>query len=160
MSFSFTALDGAQTALRRLHRYFVEDLPSHNGTRDETYVQRFLETINDDLDTPKAIALMWELVKDQSVASADKRATMLHFDKALGLGLTELVKSGKEQVSIEVATTDMSELPEEVRLCVERREQARNEKNWQRADELRKEISAHGYDVLDTADGPKVRKNG
>jgi cysteinyl-tRNA synthetase len=158
MSFSFTALDGTQTALRRLHRYFVEDLPPQNGNKDEVYVHRFLETINDDLDTPKAIALAWELVKDSAVTAGDKRATLLHFDKALGLGLTELVKSGKEQVSLEVATTDLSGLPEEVRVCVENREKARNEKNWQRADELRTELSAHGYEVLDTAEGPKVRK--
>jgi cysteinyl-tRNA synthetase len=159
MSFSFIALEGAQTALRRLHRYFVEELPAQNGNKDEVYARRFLETINDDLDTPKAIALVWELVKDSTVTPGDKRATLLHFDKALGLGLNELVQSGKEQVSLEVATTDLSELPEEARVCVENREKARNEKNWQRADELRTELSAHGYEVLDTADGPKVRKN-
>lgn len=155
-NFTWDALEGAHTALKRLHRYFVDELNADEGTVDAKYQDQFWGFINDDLDTPKVVALVWELVKDDSVSPEDKRATLLNFDTVLGFGLREskeklqkLLKGGGQKLSI-------SDVPEEVQELVAEREAARQEKNFEKSDELRKKIETKGYHINDTRDGPKV----
>jgi len=156
MNFSFVALDAASVALTRLHKYFVEKLGvSKKGKVDEVYANKLLVTINDDLDTPHAVALLWELVKDESISLSSKRATMLHFDKVLGLGFLQLTKRGMATTQLLVEESKQ-EIPEEVMTLVVEREKARVEKNWEHADRLRKEIVSKGFDIEDAQDGPKV----
>ncbi len=157
MNFSFTALDASAKALKRLHSFFVEKLlPVKGGDVDESYAEKLLLAMNNDLDTPKAIALLWELVKDNNISDSVKKTTMLHFDRVLGIGLLRLAKSGDASVSLDVKEVDVKDLPEDVRELVEKREKARNEKDWETADTLRSKITKHGYEVEDTQDGPKV----
>lgn len=137
-NFTWEALEGAQTALRRLQASLGAD---EGGTVNEEYKTRFIKHITDDLDTPRALALVWEIVKDASLSSADKTATLMDFDRVLGLGLTP----HKEET-----------VPENVAELVNVREQARQAKNWAESDRLRDEIKALGWDVLDTSEGPKV----
>jgi len=157
MNFSFTALDASATALTRLHRFFAEKLNSaKGGTVQVLYKQKLIEAINDDLDTPKALGLIWKIIKDDTLTPKDKRATLLHFDKALGLGLLALAKSSKTSVQLNVKTVEFDSLPEEVREIIEEREKAREEKDWQRADELREKLSSRGFTIEDSGDGPIV----
>ena len=142
VNFTWEALAGAQTALDKLYNHFLE-YGDGVGNVDKEYKARFTEYINDDLNTPKAIALLWELVKDDNISSADKKATILDFDKVLGLGFAD--------VKTEV-------IPEEVLMLVEERGKVREEKDWGKSDELRDEIAKMGFEVLDTEDGSKVRK--
>jgi len=159
MNFSFTALESAQTALRRLQLYFVEHFSSvRAGNVEPSYDERFLRAVNDDLDTPKALALVWELVKDDGVSAADKRATFLHADRVLGVGLIELAKSGSKRTQLDVDSQDLAKLPEKARALIEEREEARAAKDWPRADALRDELFKHGYAVEDTCDGPRVTR--
>ncbi len=159
MNFSFHALEGAQTALRRLHRFFVEHLSQvAGGTVNASYNEPFLRVMNDDLDTPKALALVWDLVKDEEVQPADKRATLLHFDRVLGIGIIELARSGSKGIQLDVDSQDITELPESIRMLVEDREAARTEKDWARADTLRNDLEKHGYAVEDTEDGPRITR--
>jgi len=157
LNFSWTALEGAQKALMRLHRYFAENLlDSKGGRADTTRKLAFMRALNDDLDTPKAIALLWELVKDKRVSDSTKRATLLSFDKVLALGLTELAKRDATAVQIFVKEMPLADLPEDVRALVEERAQAREQKDWARADELRNTLTKKGYTIEDTSDGVKV----
>lgn len=157
MNFSFPALEAAQTALRRLHTFFAEELLHvRGGEKDENYAHRFLLACNDDLDTPRAIALLWELIKDDTLAAAVKRATLLHFDRVLGLGLTELVKNGTPHTALGVRTEELSSLPDRVRTLLEERTRARAERDWKRADELRETLKKEGYAVRDTDHGEEV----
>lgn len=157
MNFSWSALEGAATALRRLQRVLVEELAkTPTGSVDATYAQRFLETINDDLDTPGALALAWQLVKDDNVQPADKRATLLHFDSVLGIGLRELAKSGTQTVSLQVVPA--AELPQDIKTLVEERDAARADKDWAKADNIRDVLQTRGYSVEDTPDGARVTK--
>ena len=110
----------------------------------KTHGKKFQLFINDDLDTPKALALSWELVKDESVSPEDKRATLLDFDKVFGLKLREVKK-------------DTTKIPENVRKLAEEREQARKDKAWDKADALRLEIESLGYEVKDEANGFVIR---
>lgn len=154
MNFTWDAIEGAHAALFRLHRYFVEELGEKNGRAAESYRKRFQEFINDDLDTPKAIALLWELVKDERVSNKDKRITMLTFDKVLGIGLIEGYKRFNEMLPVKVIPVE--DLPEDVRDLIHERESARKEKDWEKADSLRNTIEEKGYRVSDTEEGPEV----
>lgn len=157
MNFSWSALEGAATALRRLQRVLVEELPKKPiGNVNATYAQRFLETINNDLDTPGALALTWQLVKDEAVNGADKRATLLHFDSVLGIGLRELAKSGTQTVSLPVVP--VAELPQDIQALVEERDAARAQKDWAKADSIRDQLQTRGYCVEDAPDGARVTK--
>ncbi len=149
VNFSFEAVRGAQNALIRLMAT-VSEYSSHDGhgTPIKTYIERFTGYVNDDLDTPKAAALTWELIKDQMESDADKLATLLEFDRVFGLGLAEIPKVD--------SFTDIDALPDEIAALVDAREEARKEKDWKKSDALRAEIEARGYEIKDTEKGVRV----
>jgi cysteinyl-tRNA synthetase len=142
MNFSEEALRGAETALKRLQGFYLA-LGEEAGLVNESYVLKFKDFIEDDLDTPRALALLWDLVKDENISDADKKATMLDFDKVLGLGLENL----KEET-----------IPENILKIVNLREDARKNKDFKKSDELRNKINSLGYEVKDTSEGQKVFK--
>lgn len=157
MNFTWEAVEGANTALLKLHRYFVDELPSRaGGSVDASYQLRFQEAVNDDLDTPKALALLFELVKDDSVTEADKRATILDFDRVLGIGFIEGRKKMKDALSINVLRE--GDIPKDIQGLITEREAARAAKNWMEADRLRDQLERKGYTVTDTPKGSKVEK--
>ena len=140
MNFNWEALEGAETALKRLYNLYV-DLGADTGSIHKEYQNKFKEFIEDDLDTPRALSLLWDVMKDENMSSGDKKATILDFDKVLGLGFENL----KEEI-----------IPEKILKLVAEREEARKNKNFQKSDELRKEINSLGYEVKDTGEGQKV----
>lgn len=142
INFTWEALRGAQTALDKLYDHIL-GYGDEKGVVDETYRTKFNTYINDDLDTPKALALIWELVKDKNISEQSKKATLLDFDKVLGLGFDSVRQE---------------EVPEDILALVEEREKARKEKNWKKSDKLRDEIYRRGFEVLDTGKGSKVKK--
>jgi len=114
------------------------------GTINEDYKKQFIEKIADDLAMPEAISLLWKLVKDDEVKGEDKKATILDFDKVLGL---DLAKRIKEEI-----------VPGEVIKLVEERKRARKNKDWGESDRLRGKIEKMGYAVEDEKDDCKIRK--
>lgn len=161
MNFTWTALDASQTALKRLHRFFFEDLGDVAPTEpDEEKRRLFHQAINNDLDTPKAIAVLWEVVKDPDLVPAVKKATLLDMDKVLAIGLRrDDEKAHKASVvSLVEHKIPLADLPEEVRLLVIAREEMRESKDWDKADELRQEIAEKGFVVKDGSDGPEITK--
>ncbi len=133
VSFSWNALEASQTALKKL-KNTVSNFPN-DGVIAESYQVLFHEMINDDLNTAGALAVVWELLKNKDVSDADKKATILDFDRVLGLKLDEKI--------IE------QEIPAEVQMLINERNQARAEKNWVKSDELRDRITALGFEVQD-----------
>ncbi len=144
-NFTIEAVQGAQNALARLMG-LVSNLPE-GGTVSEAYKVRFLGYTNDDLDTPRALALVWDILKDAELSDADKRATILDSDRVLGLNLHVVQGVGEEIVT---------EVPAEIRALVEAREDARKEKDWAKADALRQEIEERGFGVIDGKDGIRI----
>ena len=140
MNLVFEALEGAQTALKRLYRLYLA-LGEEMGKVDDKYRQKFKEHLENDLDTPRALSTLWDLIKDENVSEADKKATILDFDKALGLGFEDL----KED-----------EIPSEIIKLAEEREEARKNKDYKKSDELRDKINSMGYEVKDSEDGYKI----
>ncbi|MFZ0547496.1 MAG: cysteine--tRNA ligase [Candidatus Promineifilaceae bacterium] len=140
LNFNWESLDGAASALQRLRTAVYEW--GQPGTVDEDYLDRFVENINDDLNMPRALAITWELVKSDLPAST-KKATILEFDRILGLRLGEW-----EPVE--------EEIPAEIMELAQQRQQARAEKRWADADALRDQITAEGYTIEDTPEGPRI----
>lgn len=137
------AVGAAQNALMRLMGA-VSSLPD-GGTISTPHQERFSSYINTDLDTPKAIALLWDTLKDPGLAEADKKATVRDMDRVLGLRLD----------TVEVVPEE--EIPTEITALAEAREEAREAQDWAKADALRQEIEDRGYTVSDTKSGIKIQ---
>ena len=142
VNFVYPALEGAETALKRLYKLYLELGDAHGHVHKE-YQNKFKEYLEDDLDTPRALSLLWDVMKDENMSAGDKKATILDFDKVLGLGFENL----KDEI-----------IPEEILKLAEEREDARKNKNFKKSDELRKEINSLGYEIKDTAGGQKISK--
>ena len=144
LAFSFEALDGAVVAYTKLWNWAAQHLTSE-GTIVESYQQRFLESLYDDLGTPEAIATIWALMKDTTISDSDRYVTLLYMSAVLGLGLHE---AQKEEFAI----------PENIQALIELRTIARNEKNFTESDRLREELANHGFSVKDTNTGQEISK--
>jgi len=141
LNFNWEGLDSAAIALNRLRNIVYEWGAA--GSPDESFLKSFREQINDDLNMPRALALVWELVKSD-LLPASKKATILEFDQVLGLSLAEWVP---EEV----------EIPDEIMELAEQRQIARQEKRWAEADSLREEIRQKGFEIEDTSEGARLR---
>ncbi|OGD83236.1 cysteine--tRNA ligase [Candidatus Curtissbacteria bacterium RBG_13_40_7] len=112
---------------------------SNKGNIVNKFRDEFLNAINNDLDMPKAVAILWKLVKSKEL-NEDKLETILDFDSVLGLGFADLQKD---------------ELPERAKKLIDKREQLRSEGKFEESDKLRKELQEMGVFVEDTPSGPK-----
>jgi len=154
INFTWEALEAAHRGFYRLQKAFVEDLGVKKGSINATYRKTFSDALADDIDTPKAIATLWNLLKDTGVSKPDKKATLLDFDKVLGLGLStaqEFLEGNKKEIA-------NSDIPPEVENLLTERERARLAKDFKKADELRDKIKAAGFEISDTPDGAKLQK--
>jgi len=142
INFNWEAIEGAEMALKRLYRLY-NDLGNNVGNIDEDYKKKFKEYLEDDLNTPRALTVLWDLVKDEKISNANKKATLLNFDKVLGLGLDKITK--------EV-------IPDEILKFAKEREQARKDKDFIKSDELREKINSLGYEIKDTDSGFIISK--
>lgn len=144
LNFTFEALKGAQTALNRLRegikQHAVGDTPVAKEELAQ-YQEQFKEAINDDLNSPKALAILWEVVRKEK-KSKDYLDLILEFDKVLGLDLDiEKIK--------ELEASKAEELSDEVKALIEQRNQARAEKNWAEADRIRDLLTQMGIQIND-----------
>ncbi len=143
LSFSWEALDAARTGLRRMKEK-VRHLSEKEGIANASYLSHFEEAINDDLNAPQALALAWELLDDKTVDNPDKLSTIVQFDRVLGLKLDE---------------KEVTELPPEVGQWILERNEARKQKDWAAADEIRGKIEADGrWRVKDGLGGTEVER--
>lgn len=147
INFTFEAMDAAKTSLQRLregylkHKEGTEDV-SDDEIRD--YEERFHEAINDDLNMPVAMSVVWDVVKNPK--KSNKLATLiLKFDEVLGLDLKNYEKQDEK-------------LPDEIQELIEQRNEARKDKNWAESDRIRDLLIEKGYTVKDSKDGTIVEK--
>jgi cysteinyl-tRNA synthetase len=149
LNFSFEALDAARNAYKKLNSAVCELPPG--GKTNKGYWNKALAYAADDLDTPRILALQWEIAKDDKLSPADKKATMVKIDSLLGLFSVILASHPDARAGTQA-------LPALVQNLAKERESARASKDWQRSDELRVEISKLGYTVKDTPEGQKISK--
>jgi cysteinyl-tRNA synthetase len=120
----------------------VKALGQENGFVNMELKERFIDSINDDLNMPKALATLNEVFK-YGISNADKLATILDFDKVLGLDLGNI----KEDI-----------IPNDIKNLAEERLLARTNKDWQKSDELRDQIKELGYEIKDVDNGYEINK--
>lgn len=154
LNFSFENLKAAHQALFRIKRYVYEEYNNVAGEADANYINQFHTFINNDLDTPKAIALIFDIIKDTKLSNETKCATLKAIDTVLDIGLRDEMDTGLAAIGV----IDPDEIPEEISQLVEARELARQTKNWVESDRLRAELNIAGYTVEDGPTGPKITK--
>ncbi len=140
LNFSWGSLESAQTSLNRMRLGIAEF--ANNGTVNESFRNQFHEYVFEDLKMPQALALVWSVLKSD-IAGADKKATILYFDRVLGLALDNFVETELD-------------IPDEVKALAELRQLARENKDWIGSDKLRDDIARLGYVIKDNADGYKI----
>jgi cysteinyl-tRNA synthetase len=158
-NFTWDALDAAQKAFLRLRRFVdttgdAAEVPAGIATRID-------ERLNDDLDTPGTLALLWELSKEAQWTPAQIKAAISYADTVLGLGFEHddamAKKLYEKDLGVEVAADDA---PADIKALLEAREAARAAKDWAKADALRAELAEKGYKIEDGAGGARVVKMG
>jgi cysteinyl-tRNA synthetase len=147
LNFTFDALRSAQNALENLYQKVREIKSAGNEQRTksnkERYQRKFLDFINDDLNIPKALALMWNLIGDQKISNQEKYEILLDFDKIFGLNLEKIKRP---------------RVPKEIKELVKIRENYRKRGEFKKADEIREKIKEMGYWIEDTKEGSKIKK--
>lgn len=147
LTFSWEALQAAQNGLDHIYQAAKnlkkeKEMTDATQETEEKIILDFMEKINDDLDIPSALGLVWNAIKEKSIS----QETLFKFDKVLGLKIDEMVNKKAEP------------LPEAIIVLVSQRDKARADKMWTKSDDLRKELEQLGYKVEDTKDGTKVTK--
>ena len=155
VNFSLEALRGAKQALFRLKRHVFEEYQKRAGKPNQSYLERFHAALAHDLDTPSALALAWEVVKDDTLAPTEKCGTLLAMDDVLDLGLNDDLDDGVRALGV----VEPDAVPEEIQELLDKREAARIAHNWMEADRLREAINLKGYTVEDTPQGPRVSRS-
>lgn len=146
LNFTFPSLDAAENALKNL----LSDIAMWDESAGSLpgYEKKFLEAINDDLNMPQALAVMWEMVKSDN-PTGSKAKSLFKMDEVLGLGL---------ESKREVIKKDQGIVPEHIKEMVMEREELRKNKRYNLADQLRNKIEKLGYVIEDSGKGPKARK--
>ena len=147
INFTFEAMDAAKVALNRLRDGYLKHSEGKDDVTDDVikeYEDKFLEAINDDLNMPVAMSVVWDVVKNPN-KSKKLQNLLLKFDEVLGLDL----KNYKKQENV---------LPEEIENLVKERNEARNNKNWAESDRIRDLLIEKGYTVKDSKEGTIVEK--
>lgn len=150
INFTWEALGAAQTALGRLQektyafkkaagwkRYFAKPC--------NQYKKQFLAALNDDLEMSRALAVVWDMLKDETLSPAVMYKALVDFDRVLGLGLDDFIP---ETITI----------TPEIQKLLDERKTARENKDWKKSDELRDKIKSFGFDVKDAPEGQKLSR--
>ncbi len=140
-NFTWPAMESAQKGFNHLIAQ-IRELGDKIGKVDEKHKKSFIEKISDDFNLPQALVIAQDVLKSD-LSDSNKLATLLDFDRVLGLKLDQ---AQKRKISI----------PEEIKELIQEREKFRKEKDWQKSDEIRKQIEAKGYKIKDTDQGPKI----
>ena len=147
LNFTWEGIDASQKALDKLRAGYQKHLEGNEDILDEEiskYEENFHKAINDDLNMPLAMSVVWDVVKNPK--KSKKLAKLLDkFDTVLAL-------------SLDKKSENQEKIPEEVLKLAEERLKARTEKNWAESDRLRNEILALGYSIKDSKEGYELRR--
>ncbi|MGH2350272.1 MAG: cysteine--tRNA ligase, partial [Chloroflexota bacterium] len=149
LTFTEEALTSAAHALQRLQGIMAELPDAGDATPDAATLGQFRDALRDDLNATAALASVWKIAQDASVAPEVRRATLLAMNEVLPMGL-EAIPPATPQAA--------AALPAEVQALIELREAARKARDFAAADALRAEITALGFEVRDTPQGPELKR--
>jgi len=146
INFTWDSVESAERAINTLRGHVLEwkkskDKKKSNKTKVKSYERWFLRAVNDDLNTPIALSVVWKLVREKNINDKEKLKMLLKFDEVLGFGLKS-VRSAKKEIS------------DEVKELIKKREEFRESGKYQEADEIRKRLDEEfGVLLEDTAEG-------
>jgi cysteinyl-tRNA synthetase len=148
LDFSLEALDSARNAYERLVSTYLrmrsdKTKLSSNEKVSLKYDSQFKEAVNNDLNLPAALGIVWNVIADGSLSHRQRVSLINRFDSVLGFGL--------EGITEETVSREVLEL-------VNERAAARATKNWKRSDQLREKIQQLGYDIEDTSQGQNFKR--
>ncbi len=147
LNFTWEGIEASQKALEKLRAGYQKHLEGNEDILDEEiskYEENFHKAINDDLNMPLAMSVVWDVVKNPK--KSKKLAKLLDkFDTVLAL-------------SLDKKSENQEKIPEEVLKLAEERLKARQEKNWAESDRLRNEILALGYSIKDSKEGYELSR--
>jgi cysteinyl-tRNA synthetase len=163
LNFTFRALQAAQTALERLHgqayQLFLQaDRDSAFGAeqiRSHPWQERFLREVENDLNMPRAMAVVWAMLADDATSPTTRLRLLLDADRILGFGLQAYLQSDAPRRKQDPRTY-LAAVPAPVAARVQQRAGLRQQKSYPQADSLRQEIAADGYSLRDTSLGSLV----
>lgn len=141
-NFTWESLKAAQTALYKIYSFLEKT--ENAGEISDKYYKDFESAINYDLDTPRALATLWTLMADDEISDEDKKATLLEFDKVLKLNFNE--PNIKE------------EIPTEIIELAQKRQDAREAKDFNKSDEIRDQIQEKGYEIKDNGSDFELKR--
>ena len=149
INFTWEAIDSNMKALTKLREGYQRHLNGKEDISDDIVnklEEKFHQAINDDLNMPLAMSIVWDAVKNP--VKSKKLASLLDkFDTVLALDLARVSQKEEEKI------------PEEIITLAEERKLARTNKNWVESDRLRDEIIAKGYNIKDSKEGYQIEKN-
>ena len=153
LNFTFDSAISSQKALNRLRESYLLHLESEDNNVEkekiEEYRKRFMDAVNDDLNMPLAMGIVWEVARNE-IKSKQYAKLLIEFDKILGLD----IEHSKDYLEKE----EKIELPEEIKSLVEQRKQTRENKDWAESDRIRDLLKEQGYVVKDTKEGQVIEK--
>jgi len=138
INFTWQGLESSKSSFKRL-KNIISDIRDDKKT-NKKYLAEFEKSMDDDLNTPRALQVLWNLVRDKKAKG--KLETIKKIDEVFGLSLLK-----KEKIKI----------PEEIKILTKEREKLRKKKNWKKADELRDKINKLGYVIDDVGEGSEIR---
>jgi len=151
-SYTDEAIQAAATGLRRLQTT-AKGLEAATGEGDEAaqapFLERFHDALADDLNAPRALAVAWEVARNESLSEVDRRDLLRAFDGVLGLNLAEGPAGD---------AGDEWERDPEIDGMLTAREAARQAKDWATADRIRDELAERKIEIVDTPEGPRWRR--
>ncbi|MBW7944467.1 cysteine--tRNA ligase [Patescibacteria group bacterium] len=161
MNFTWEALEGSQKAWQKLAKMVLQFRAEEGRTvlsqekldKIDEYRKRFFGFMEDDLKTPEALTVLYEVVKS-NIPSSDKYDLLGEFDEVLGLGFRQLQETATEMPII----TDLSTVPAEAQQLLAQRKTAREQKDWASSDKFRDELVKLGYEVIDGPTGQQLRQ--
>jgi cysteinyl-tRNA synthetase len=144
MNFTWESLESAQIALTKLFEQ-AAGFKEINKHPDIDFEREFLDAASQDLNMPKALSVMWEMLGSQDLRDDVKAATLFKMDKVLGLNIEKNAKR-------------IAKIPANILKMVEEREKLRRQKKFTQADHMRNRIEKMGYTLEDQDDGPKIMR--
>jgi cysteinyl-tRNA synthetase len=169
-NFTFASLDAASTAWQKLAAMCVHLRHDRgkNSALDESEQQStmalvaqfehaFFKAVENDLDTPAALAILWKMLKS-TIASRQKYRLLLEFDRILGLGLAGLQEADIAVLAPANQELGLTDLPKSWQDLFAAREAARARKDFATADQIRSQFQEVGYELIDRVDGVVIQK--
>lgn len=143
LTFSYDILDGAEKAYLKLKsRISKLEETEVEGDKVSYYIEKFKEEIHNDLNTSNMVTLVYDVLKDEEILDGTKLAIIKEYDKVLSLDLTV-----KEEKKVD------EELEKEILLKIEERKEAKKNRNFAKADQIRDDLLAKGVRLVDTREG-------